>query len=75
LFETAQRHQTARPGQEIDSGREQLFSARFACWICSYSLRAGAAPVLVQQRWALPALRRLGSISFFDPKRIVAFLV
>jgi excinuclease ABC subunit A len=36
--------------------------------------RARAAPLLVQQSdGRVPALRRLGSISFFDPKRVVAF--
>ena len=59
---------------EIDSGREHLFSARFACPICSYSL-----PELEPRLFsfnnpmgACPRCDGLGSISFFDPKRVVA---
>jgi excinuclease ABC subunit A len=38
-FETALRHADGRAlAVEMDSGREHLFSARFACPICSYSL-------------------------------------
>jgi excinuclease ABC subunit A len=75
-FETALRHSDGRAlAVEIDSGREHLFSARFACPICSYSL-----PELEPRLFsfnnpmgACPRCDGLGSISFFDPKRIVAF--
>jgi excinuclease ABC subunit A len=75
-FETALRHSDGRAlAVEIDGGREHLFSARFACPICSYSL-----PELEPRLFsfnnpmgACPRCDGLGSISFFDPKRIVAF--
>jgi excinuclease ABC subunit A len=75
-FETALRHADGRAlAVEMDSGREHLFSARFACPICSYSL-----PELEPRLFsfnnpmgACPRCDGLGSISFFDPKRVVAF--
>src|ERR1700674_2162035 len=75
-FETALRHSDGRAlAVEIDNGREHLFSAKFACPICSYSL-----PELEPRLFsfnnpmgACPRCDGLGSISFFDPKRVVAF--
>jgi excinuclease ABC subunit A len=74
-FETALRHADGRAiVVELDSGREQLFSARFACPACDYSL-----PELEPRLFsfnnpmgACPECDGLGSISFFDPKRVVA---
>ena len=50
-FETALRHADGRAlAVEMDTDKEHLFSARFACPICSYSLPgAGTAAFLVQQ--------------------------
>jgi excinuclease ABC subunit A len=75
-FETALRHADGRAlAVEMDSGKEHLFSARFACPICNYSL-----PELEPRLFsfnnpmgACPKCDGLGNISFFDPKRIVAF--
>lgn len=75
-FETALRHAEGRAlAVEIDSGKEHIFSAKFACPICNYSL-----PELEPRLFsfnnpmgACPKCDGLGSISFFDPKRIVAF--
>jgi len=75
-FETALRHADGRAvAVEMDTGKEHLFSAKFACPICSYSL-----PELEPRLFsfnnpmgACPKCDGLGIISFFDPKRIVAF--
>ncbi len=75
-FETALRHSDGRAlAVEMDSGSEHLFSAKFACPICSYSL-----PELEPRLFsfnnpmgACPRCDGLGSISFFDPKRVVAY--
>jgi len=75
-FETVLRHADGRAlAVEMDSGREHLFSARFACPICSYSL-----PELEPRLFsfnnpmgACPRCDGLGSITFFDAKRVVAF--
>jgi len=74
-FETALRHADGRAlAVEMDSGVEHLFSAKFACPICNYSL-----PELEPRLFsfnnpmgACPKCDGLGVISFFDPKRIVA---
>ncbi len=74
-FETALRHADGRAVVlEPDSGREHLFSARFACPVCDYSL-----PELEPRLFsfnnpmgACPECDGLGTISFFDPKRVVA---
>jgi excinuclease ABC subunit A len=75
-FETALRHGDARAiAVETDSGKEHLFSAKFACPICSYSLPE-LEPRLFSFNNPMGACQRcdgLGEISFFDPKRIVAF--
>src|SRR5262245_62017130 len=75
-FETALRHSDGRAlAVEMESGREHLFSARFACPVCGYSL-----PELEPRLFsfnnpmgACPRCDGLGTISFFDPKRVVAF--
>ncbi len=75
-FETALRHADGRAlAVEMDLGKEHLFSAKFACPVCSYSL-----PELEPRLFsfnnpmgACPRCDGLGSISFFDPKRIAAF--
>ncbi len=74
-FETALRQADGRAiALEMDSGREHLFSARFACPVCAYSL-----PELEPRLFsfnnpvgACPKCDGLGVIQFFDPKRIVA---
>jgi len=74
-FETALRHADGRAlVLEVDSGREHLFSARFACPTCDYSL-SELEPRLFSfnnPMGACPECDGLGSISFFDPKRVVA---
>ena len=75
-FETALRHSDGKAlAVEMDSGHEHLFSAKFACPACNYSL-----PELEPRLFsfnnpmgACPRCDGLGQISFFDPKRIVAF--
>src|SRR5260221_12155122 len=74
-FETALRHADGRAlVLELDSGREHLFSARFACPACDYSL-SELEPRLFSfnnPMGACPECDGLGSVSFFDPKRVVA---
>ncbi len=74
-FETALRHAGGRAlALEADSGREHLFSARFACPACDYAL-AELEPRLFSfnnPMGACPKCDGLGSIEFFDPKRVVA---
>jgi excinuclease ABC subunit A len=75
-FETALRHADGRAlAVEMDGGHEHLFSARFACPICSYSL-----PELEPRLFsfnnpmgACPRCDGLGQITFFDAKRVVTF--
>ena len=75
-FETALRHADGRAlAVEMDSAKEHLFSAKFACPICNYSLQE-LEPCLFSfnsPMGACPKCDGLGNISFFDPKRIVAF--
>src|SRR5439155_6730933 len=75
-FETALRNGDGRAiAVEMDSGAEHLYSAKFACPICSYAL-SELEPRLFSFNNPLGACPRcdgLGSISFFDPKRVVAF--
>src|ERR1700687_2649087 len=75
-FETALRHGDGRAiAVEMDSGEEHLYSAKFACPICSYSLQE-LEPRLFSfnnPMGACPRCDGLGSISFFDAKRLVAF--
>ncbi len=75
-FETALRHSDGRAlAVEMDTAKEHLFSARFACPVCSYSL-----PELEPRLFsfnnpmgACPRCDGLGTITFFDPKRVAAF--
>jgi excinuclease ABC subunit A len=60
---------------ELESGREHLFSNRFACPVCSYSL-----PELEPRLFsfnspvgACPHCDGLGQVTAFDPERVVAF--
>ncbi|MDP1680729.1 MAG: excinuclease ABC subunit UvrA, partial [Burkholderiales bacterium] len=75
-FETALRHADGRAlAVEMDSEKEHLFSARFACPVCNYSL-SELEPRLFSfnnPMGACPKCDGLGVISFFDPKRVVAF--
>jgi excinuclease ABC subunit A len=82
-FETALRHAEGRAiAVEMGSqdgpagaGREHLFSSKFACPVCSYSI-----PELEPRLFsfnnpmgACPRCDGLGEITFFDPRRVVAF--
>lgn len=60
---------------EMDTGREHLFSSRFGCPVCSYSL-----PELEPRLFsfnspvgACPHCDGLGQQTVFDPERVVAF--
>jgi excinuclease ABC subunit A len=60
---------------EIDSGKEHLFSSKFGCPVCSYSL-----PELEPRLFsfnspvgACPSCDGLGQVTVFDPERVVAF--
>ncbi len=60
---------------EMDSGKEHLFSSKFGCPVCSYSL-----PELEPRLFsfnspvgACPACDGLGQVTVFDPERVVAF--
>ena len=74
-FETALRLADGRAiALEMDTDKEHLFSSKFACPICSYSL-----PELEPRLFsfnnpmgACPDCDGLGQITFFDPKRVVA---
>jgi excinuclease ABC subunit A len=60
---------------EMDTGVEHLFSAKFSCPVCSYSL-ADMEPRLFSFNspvGACPSCDGLGHKEFFDPTRIVAF--
>jgi len=75
-FETALRLADGRAmALEMDTGKEHLFSAKFACPLCSYALQE-LEPRLFSfnnPMGACPKCDGLGQISFFDPKRVVAF--
>ncbi|HQZ01426.1 MAG TPA: excinuclease ABC subunit UvrA [Thauera sp.] len=74
-FETALRHADGRAiAVEMDSGQEHLFSARFACPVCSFAL-AELEPRLFSfnnPAGACPKCDGLGHVDFFDPTRVVA---
>ncbi len=74
-FETALRHAEGRAlAVEMDNDKEHLFSAKFACPICSHSI-AELEPRLFSfnnPMGACPRCDGLGSINFFDPRRVVA---
>jgi excinuclease ABC subunit A len=75
-FETALRLAEGRAiALEMDSAREHLYSNKFACPVCGYSLQE-LEPRLFSfnnPMGACPECDGLGHIEFFDPKRIVAF--
>jgi excinuclease ABC subunit A len=60
---------------EMDGGKEHLFSSKFGCPVCSYSL-----PELEPRLFsfnspvgACPGCDGLGQVTAFDPERVVAF--
>ena len=60
---------------EMDTGKEHLFSAKFSCPVCSYSL-SEMEPRLFSFNspvGACPCCDGLGHREFFDPARVVAF--
>jgi len=75
-FETSLRLAEGRAiALEMDGNKEHLFSNKFACPICGYSLQE-LEPRLFSfnnPMGACPECDGLGHIEFFDPKRIVAF--
>jgi excinuclease ABC subunit A len=74
-LETALRHADGKALViETEGGKEHLFSARFACPLCDYAL-----PELEPRLFsfnnpmgACPRCDGLGTVEFFDPRRIVA---
>jgi len=75
-FEAALRLANGRAiALEMDSGTEHLFSARFACPLCSYAL-SELEPRLFSFNspvGACPTCDGLGHTEVFDPARVVAF--
>lgn len=60
---------------EMDADKEHLFSAKFSCPVCDYSL-VELEPRLFSfnnPMGACPKCDGLGNVNFFDPKRVVAF--
>ena len=60
---------------ELDGGREHLFSSRYGCPACSYSL-SELEPRLFSFNspvGACPSCDGLGQVTAFDPERVVAF--
>ncbi len=74
-FETAVRLSEGRAiALEMDTNKEHLFSAKFSCPKCDYSL-AELEPRLFSfnnPMGACPSCDGLGVTQFFDPKRVVA---
>jgi excinuclease ABC subunit A len=61
--------------QEMDSGQEHLFNAKFSCPVCTYSI-SELEPRLFSFNspvGACPTCDGLGHMEFFDPARVVAF--
>ncbi|MBP9712321.1 MAG: excinuclease ABC subunit UvrA [Sterolibacterium sp.] len=75
-FETALTHAEGRAiALEMNSGREHLFSSRYACPVCNYALQE-LEPRLFSfnnPMGACPQCDGLGVIQFFDAGRIVAY--
>ena len=75
-FETALRLADGRAvAYEMDTEKETIFSNKFACNVCGYSLQE-LEPRLFSFNNPMGACSEcdgLGHIEFFDPKRIVAF--
>ncbi len=60
---------------EMDSSKEHLFNARYACPVCSYSI-AELEPRMFSfnaPQGACPHCGGIGSMETFDPLRVVAF--
>jgi excinuclease ABC subunit A len=60
---------------EMDTGKEHLFNAKFACPVCTYSI-SELEPRLFSFNspvGACPSCDGLGHMEFFDPSRVVAF--
>ncbi len=75
-FETALRHSEGKAlAVEMDTGKEMLFSAKFACPVCDYALPELEPRIFSfnNPMGACPRCDGLGSITFFDPKRVAAF--
>jgi len=73
-FETALRHADGRAmAFEMDTEKEHVFSAKFSCPSCSYSLQELEPRIFSfnNPMGACPSCDGLGVIQFFDPKRIV----
>jgi excinuclease ABC subunit A len=60
---------------EMDTNISHLFSAKFACPLCEYSLEELEPRIFSfnNPMGACPECDGLGNINFFDPKRVVAF--
>ncbi|MEO6292240.1 MAG: excinuclease ABC subunit UvrA, partial [Burkholderiaceae bacterium] len=61
--------------QEMDSGKEHLYNAKFSCPVCTYSI-SELEPRLFSFNspvGACPTCDGLGHMEFFDPARVVAF--
>ena len=75
-FETALRLADGKAiALEMDTDKEHLFSAKFSCPECDYSL-AELEPRLFSFNsplGACPTCDGLGNVNFFDPARVVAF--
>lgn len=75
-FEAAMRIADGRAmALEMDTGAEHLFSSKFACPVCSYSL-SELEPRLFSFNspvGACPGCDGLGHVTAFDPERVVAF--
>jgi excinuclease ABC subunit A len=75
-FETALRIADGRAvAYEMDTAKEHIYSSKFACNVCGYSLQE-LEPRLFSFNNPMGACQEcdgLGHIEFFDPKRIVAF--
>jgi excinuclease ABC subunit A len=75
-FETALRHSDGKAlAVEMDSNREMLFSAKFACPVCDYALPELEPRIFSfnNPMGACPKCDGLGQVTFFDPARVVAF--
>ena len=79
-FETALRHSNGRAlavlmdATDGDSGKEMLFSAKFACPVCDYALPELEPRIFSfnNPMGACPKCDGLGQVTFFDPARVVA---
>jgi excinuclease ABC subunit A len=75
-FEAALRLAESRAlAVEMETGKEHLFNAKFACPICHYSI-SELEPRLFSFNspvGACPSCDGIGTMEFFDPHRVVAF--